>query len=119
MTNFNWSSNGWVKDAENNTVLRLSGDARVTIPYKPFEFEFKGTGKTIELEIATSAIRDYGTTIISCLDGQVSEARRGFYVTPQIAAFRSQQSIISTQYKEDDHIHLAFVIEKNANNRII
>ena len=120
LVNFNWASNGWVKDAANNTVLRISGDARVTIPYKPFEADCKLSGKTIELEIATSAIRDYSTTIISCLDGLIEDSTaRGFYITPQIAVLRSQQSAISTQYKEDDHIHLAFVIESTTKNRII
>ena len=45
---------------------------------------------------------------------------RGFYVTPQIALFRSQQTSLSTQYKEDDHVRLTFVIEPKENyNRII
>lgn len=214
LTNFNWKSNGWVNDVDGNTVLRVSGDARVTIPYKAFETDFKNSGKTIELEIATSAVRNYSATLISCLDKQSTDfyetstsfaeeesrrytfkvnldiskikdengksklttgshvfsytvngwildseilvnlddygisvsqyeinpegthpeeylligdniivnytlAARGFYVTPQLAGFRSQQSFISTQYKEDEHVRLSFVIEKNTENRII
>ena len=208
LSNFNWSSNGWVQDAEGNTVLRVSGDARIKIPYKPFEEDFKTRGKTIELEIATSAVRNYSATIISCLDksrtdfytaepsfvddetrlnafsvtvntekikevglplgdhvinytsngwvydkividpaawgltieeqllnveGEEGPAirvgdnikisyslqARGFYVTPQIAAIRSQQSALSSQYKEDEHVRLTFVIERNTANRII
>jgi hypothetical protein len=208
LSNFNWSSNGWVQDAEGNTVLRVSGDARIKIPYKVFEEDFKTRGKTIELEIATSAVRNYSSTIISCLDksrtdfyvaepsfvddetrlmafdvavdtekikeiglplgdhvisytangwlydktiidpaawgltieekllnveGEEGDAirvgdnikisyslqARGFYVTPQIAAIRSQQSSLSTQYKEDEHVRLTFVIERNTANRII
>ena len=214
LTNFNWKSNGWVNDVDGNTVLRVSGDARVTIPYKAFEADFKNSGKTIELEIATSAVRNYSATLISCLDKQSTDfydistsfaeeesrrytfkvnldvskikdehgsskltpgshvfsytangwildseilvnlddygisisqyeinpegthsdaflligdniivnytlAARGFYVTPQLAGFRSQQSFISTQYKEDEHVRLSFVIEKNTENRII
>ena len=208
LTNFNWSSNGWVNDAEGNTVLRVSGDARVKIPYMPFKDDFKTRGKTIELEIATSAVRNYSSTIISCLDksrtdfyaadtsfveqdtrkkvfdielnteklktkeltlgshvlnytaegwvynktivdledwgitltesvlnveGEGEEfvylgdniiinyslQARGFYVTPQVAAFRSQQSSLSSQYKEEEHVRLTFVIERNTANRII
>lgn len=208
LTNFNWSSNGWVSDADGNTVLRVSGDARIKIPYKPFVEDFKTRGKTIEFEIATSAVRNYSATIISCLDksrtdfytaepsfvddetrlnafdvsintetikevgltlgdhvlnyttegwvydktvinledwGIVLQERlhnvegeegdavrvgdnikityslqaRGFYVTPQIAAIRSQQSALSSQYKEDEHVRLTFVIERNTANRII
>lgn len=208
LSNFNWSSNGWVKDTDGNTVLRVSGDARVKIPYAPFAEDFKSRGKTIELEIATSAVRNYSSTIISCLDKSrvetyttdislvdsdirakafkvsldqdvIAEAgltlgshvfnytlegwkynnqlvdlatygislteveqnadgmgdsylfvgdniivtyaltARGFYVTPQVAAFRSQQSELSTQYKEDEHVRLAFVVERSTANRII
>jgi hypothetical protein len=46
-------------------------------------------------------------------------AARGFYVTPQVAVLRSQQSVISTQYKEDEHVRVSFVIEKNTDNRVI
>lgn len=210
LANFNWKSDGWLKDANNNTVLRVTGDARVQIPFKPFEEDCKERGKTIELEIATSAIRNYESIIISCLDKQQSDfytysttfvdadtrkkefdvaldndkisqkittigthiftytlsgwnynnqivkladfgislseklldetateddpmilvgdviiinyslLARGFYVTPQIALFRSQQTSLSTQYKEDDHVRLTFVIEPKENyNRII
>jgi len=209
LTNFNWSSDGWLKDTAGNTVLRVTGDARVKIPYKVFENDFKNSGKTIELELATSTVRNYETVIMSCLDKNKSdffeskvnlvetdvrkkgfsvkldnkvfkekvvelgkyqffynngvwkyndtevniaeygvqliekkidpEAKatdpyllngdsftityslnaRGFYLTPQIAVFKSQQTSLSTQYKEDDHVRLAFVVEKNSDNRII
>lgn len=211
LNNFNWSSNGWLKDSAGNTVLRISGDARVVIPYKPFARDFKTSGKTIELEISTSAVRNYSSTIISCLDGsstafyaatpsfvdrdtrqkgftvavntsklgqqgltlgnhvlnyttegwildndnthiidlsdfgidlaesilnidgtgedyiylgdniivEYSLQARGFYITPQLAVFRSQLSTISSQYKEDEHVRIAFVIEKATDNRII
>lgn len=46
---------------------------------------------------------------------------RGFEITPQAASIRSQQSLLSTQYKEDEHIRIAFVVEPNTadKNRII
>ena len=208
LTNFNWSSNGWCPANDVGTVLRVSGDARVKIPYAPFKDEFKSRGKTIELEIATSAVRNYSSTIISCLDKSSTDfyaaeatfvedttrlkgfdieinpekikdigltlgshvitytdagwtyegapitlddwgitltektlnidgsgenfvyigdniaidyslKARGFYVTPQAAVFRSQQSQLSSQYKEDEHVRLAFVIERNTSTRII
>lgn len=114
LNNFNFSSDGWVKDAEGNTVLRVSGDARVVIPYKPFETDFRSFGKTIEIEFATSAVRDYESIIINCFDES-----RGFYITPQLAKIKSQQCELQTQYKEDDHIRLSLVVEKNTENRII
>lgn len=219
LINFNWKSNGWLNDNDGNSMLRVSGDARIKIPFQAFKEDFKNRGKTIELEIATSAVRNYSTTLISCLDKQSTDfydtsasfteedfrrytfkvnldtsklsitdpetketkskltpgthvfsymangwyldnelqvdiadygisiskneinpegthedefllvgdniiieytlAARGFYVTPQVAVFRSQQSVISTQYKEEEHIRITFVIEKNTENRII
>ena len=52
LTGFNWRINGWLQDEDNINVLRLSDDARVTIPYKIFQNDFKSTGKTIEIEFA-------------------------------------------------------------------
>ena len=227
---FNWKSDGWVLDAldesgnptpESTTVLRVSGDGRVTIPLEVFKTNFveKGAlGKTIEFEIATHGIRNYESTIISCLDPEktpfytveplytkeeerlhgfkvlynysilsqminaegkylftfdgaswnredangnssgvnlddygitISETpvivnaggkdygskvltgdrilinftmeSRGFKVTPQAASIRSQQSFLSTQYKEDEHVRISFVVEPSdtEHNRII
>ena len=190
-------------DDENNTVLRLSGDARLVIEYMPFESDFTASGKTFEFELATSDVKNYETRIMECLDGadsvtysqgyagedtrqnkfrvkeidsdkfiekmkhavgtyifvyadgawdlddtlitqeQLSEeygisleeigssseepshylngdriiiyytiSGRGFYITPQLAKIQSQQSSLSTQYKEDDKVRLAFVVEK-------
>ena len=212
-TNFNWSSDGWVLDEKDINVLRIGGAARVEIPFKIFEKDCTARGKTIELEIATRAIRNYDTTIISCLDQEktpfytveelfeqeetrlngykasytysilastlktegthlftfknkqwtlndsdtgvniadygikvepvllnaegedlgkdplegdrirvtYSKEARGIKVTPQVASIRSQQSLLSTQYKEDEHIRIAFVVEPNTadKNRII
>ena len=56
-------------DDENNTVLRLSGDARLVIEYMPFESDFTASGKTFEFELATSDVKNYETRIMECLDG--------------------------------------------------
>ena len=114
LSNFNFTSDGWVKDNDGNTVLRVSGDARVEIPYKPFAADFRSLGKTIEIEFATSVVMNYESTIISCWSGD-----RGFYITPQLAKIKSQQSELQTQYKEDDHVRLSFVVEKRSENRLI
>ena len=39
---------------------------------------------------------------------------RGFYLTPQLAKMQSQQTSLQTQYKENDHVRLAFVIVDDA-----
>lgn len=114
LTGFNWTSDGWVKDADNTTVLRVAGDDRVVIPYKIFENDFRGTGKTIELEFSTSVVMNYDTSIISCYAGG-----RGLRVTPQMVSLASEQSLITTQYKEDEHVRISFVVEKSSENRLI
>lgn len=111
---FNFVSDGWQKDSEGITVLRVAGSARVTIPYQPFAADFRGTGKTIEIEFATRNVLDYDAVILSCLSGG-----RGLSLTAQRALLASEQSEISTQYKEDEHIRLSFVAEKRSEDRLL
>ena len=112
-TGFNYTSDGWQDDASGITALRVSGDARVRIPYQPFASDCRVTGWTIEVEFATRDIMDYDSPILSCLSGG-----RGFSFTSQKAVLRSEQSEIYTQYKEDEHVRVAFVVEKRAENRL-
>ena len=114
LTNFNWVSDGWINDTDGITVLRVAGDARVTIPYKPFASDFRGTGKTIEIEFATRDVRNYDAVIMSCMSGG-----RGLNITAQKAMLKSEQSEISTQYKEDEHVRVTFVTEKRSENRLL
>lgn len=113
-TNFNFSSDGWQLDSDNNTVLRVSGDARLTIPYQIFAQDFRTSGKTIELEFATRNVKDYDATILSCMSGG-----RGVQITAQKASIASEQSAISTQYKEDEHVRISFVVQKRSENRLL
>ena len=111
---FNFASDGWQLDKDNNTVLRVAGDARLTIPYKAFAQDFRTGGKTIELEFATRDVMDYDAVVVSCMSGG-----RGIELTAQRALLQSEQSSISTQYKEDEHVRISFVVEKRAENRLI
>lgn len=113
-TGFNMISDGWQQDKDGITVLRVTGNARLSIPYKPFATDFRSTGKTIEIEFATREIRNYDSSIISCLDNN-----RGFSLTAQRATLKSEQSEIFTQYKEDEHVRIAFVVERQSDNRLI
>lgn len=111
---FNWVSDGWQADSAGITVMRVSGDARIIIPYKMFSTDFRATGKTIELEFATRNVLDYDATILSCMSGG-----RGITLTAQKALLSSEQSEISTQYKEDEHNRITFVTEKRSKNRLL
>ncbi len=111
---FNFASDGWQLDKDNNTVLRVAGDARLTIPYKAFAQDFRSGGKTLEFEFSTRDVMDYDAVVVSCMSGG-----RGIELTAQRAALKSEQSEISTQYKEDEHVRISFVAEKRAENRLI
>lgn len=112
--NFNWSSDGWVLDNDQNVCLRITGDARVLIPYQMFASNLGATGKTIEFEFETRDVRNYDTIIISCFEGG-----KGIKITPQSAVFQSQQSALDMQYKQNEHVRISFVIEKRNQDRLI
>lgn len=114
LTDFNFTSDGWVNDDDGITVLRVSGDARVEIPYKAFATDFRSSGKTIEVEFATRDVMDYDASILSCMNGD-----RGINISAQTAVLQSEQSSISMQYKENEHVRLSFVVEKRSENRLI
>jgi hypothetical protein len=113
-TNFNFVSDGWVQDEDNITVMRVTGDARLNIPYKMFAHDFRTTGKTMEFEFATREVLNYDAEVITCYSGD-----RGFKITAQQLLLNSEQSSIGTRYKEDEHIRVSFVIEKKSENRLI
>lgn len=111
---FTWTSDGWVSDSDGNTVLRVTGDDRVTIPFLPFEENCTLNGKTIEIEFSTRNVEDYEATVISCISDDV-----GFTVGAQVARLASEQIDISTEYKEDEHIRLSFVVEKRGGSHLV
>lgn len=113
-TGLNWISDGWKQDEAKNTVLRVTGDARVEIPMQIFATDFRSSGKTIEIEFASRDVLDYNAMILSSVSGG-----RGIEITAQRADMHSEQSTIGTQYKEDEHVRLTFVTEKRSGNRLI
>lgn len=113
-SNFNFVSDGWQLDDDGITVLRVSGDARLNIPLQIFANDFRSTGKTIEIEFKATEVLDYEAIIASCMSGN-----RGIQITAQKADLFSEQSTIGTQYKEDEHIRISFVVEKKNENRFL
>lgn len=111
---FNFVTDGWVQDEDDITVMRVTGDARLTIPYKMFAYDFRTTGKTLEFELATREVLNYDADVLTCFSGD-----RGFTITAQQLRLVSEQSGIGTRYKEDEHLRVSFVIEKKSENRLI
>jgi hypothetical protein len=114
LTNFNFVNDGWMTDDDGNTCLRVTGDAKVTIPYKPFSKDFKTSGKTIEFEFSSQDIEDYEVAVISSM-----YHGKGIEITPQIAKFASELSSVSTQYKENERVRVSFVIQNTREYRLI
>ena len=114
LTGFNYVSDGWQTLEDGSTVLRVSGDARVEIPYQIFGTDFRTSGKTIEVEFATRNVLNYNATVLSCMSGD-----RGLQMTAQRADLKSEQSQLFTQYKEGEHIRLSFVVEKRSEDRLV
>ena len=113
-SNFNFVSDGWKQDEDNIDVLRVTGDARLFIPYQMFSEDFRSTGKTIEFELATRDVLNYSAEVISCYSGG-----RGYRITAQQLRLASARSVLGTRYKEDEHIRVTFTIEKKSENRLI
>lgn len=113
--NFNFVSDGWTLDAENSTCLKVTGDARLVIPFKIFENDFRTSGKTIEFDFSTSDVRSYDAPIVSCVAGG-----KGLVITPQsVTLTGSDNTVATTQYKEEEHVRITFVIEKVSENRLV
>lgn len=114
LSDFTWRLDGWQADGDSINVLRLIDEARVTIPYKIFGTDFKGTGKTIEIEFSTHDVIDYNATILSCMSDGI-----GLKITPQMVEFAGAQTNLSTVYKDNEHLRLSIVVEKQSENRLI
>ncbi|KMM33602.1 hypothetical protein ACM15_11335 [Parabacteroides goldsteinii] len=114
MTGFNWRTNGWIADESGSVCLRVGSGASVMIPVMPFSKDFRATGKTIEIEFLVRDVYRYDTPVISCWSGN-----RGIQITSQQAQIKSEQSNITTMFKDQERIRLAFVVEKRADNRLL
>lgn len=114
LSGFNFTTDGWLADAAGSVALRVSGDARVRIPFRIFAKDFRETGKTIEFEFATAEVTDYEAVLIDCLSGGV-----GLQVTPQKARFSSEQTPVETWFKENERVRIAFVAESRTDHRLL
>lgn len=112
--NLNWKSTGWVNDQNGDTCLRLSGDARVEINFKPFDNDVRTYGKTIELEFAIRDVHNREAVPISCMSGGI-----GFEVRPDTTILKSEMSEVFCNYKEEKRVKVTFVIESRNEYRLL
>lgn len=114
MSGFNWVNDGWQLDEDGVTALRVRGNARVSIPFKPFANDKRNSGFTIEIDFATRDVMNYDSVILSCMNGG-----RGIELTSQSFRMASEGSAISMQFKEEEHVRVAFVVQKRTAQRLI
>ena len=114
LSGFNYASDGWQHDEDGFTCLRVSGGARVVVPFMIFAEDARRNGLTVEVEYATRNVADYSAPILSCSSGD-----RGLVITPQRATLKSEQTELTMQYKEDEHIRATFTVEKRSESRLV
>lgn len=107
-------ADGWLDDADGNTVLRILPGGAMTIPFTLFSTDKRANGATVEVEMATHNVRDYDSIVMKCLSGG-----RGFQIASQYAQMNSEQSEIGMQFKEDERVRVSFVVEPRTLNRLI
>ncbi len=109
LTNFNWSSNGWI-----NNTLKFTGEATGYIPLEIFGTDPRAAGRTIEIEFATHNIMNYNSILLSCYAEE-----KGIQITPTEAFLKSEQEEVRVRFKEDEKVRVSFVIESTNDNRLI
>lgn len=75
LTNFNWTSNGWMNDANKVKCLYLTNGAKLEIPYSPFRRRVQNStsygaeryGCVIEFDVQIDNVRDRTKEIIKCV----------------------------------------------------
>lgn len=111
---FNWISNGWMRDDKGDSVLRLTGDATAEISLMPFNTDLRVYGKTIELEFAIRDVNNRDAIVIDCMSGDI-----GFRATADRATLKSEQTTVFCNYRDEERIRLAFVIESRNEYRLM
>ena len=111
LTDFNWGTNGWVTDDDKSTCLRVNGDARAVINFKPFADDFKLNGKTIEFDFAVRDVNAMGSVAIECVD--YANGGIGFYATADTASLTYSGGSIKCYYRENKRVRVSIVVDTN------
>ena len=107
LTGFNWNNtSGWV-----NGRLEMSAGSSLAIDYAPLANNPTNTGKTIEIEWMTKNVTN-DDAIICDLRGDNGV---GILITAtKVSMISADGVVIETEYKSDENIRLAFVINKSS-----
>ena len=109
LVDFDFKTNGWMRDTDGSEALKVSGGANVTVPYRPFAVSpiaTGGAGITIELDFMTDEVSDSDAVLISCMGNGM-----GFRVKAQEIEFRTSAQKVSTPFEPGKRTRVAFVVE--------
>ena len=114
--NFSWGNvNGWLRDEDNISMLRLNSGAELTVNFEPFAnnviaLNDVNGGLTIELDFKMSGVTDFQQPLISCISRDGTEENKiqvGFQITGQESTMNTEK-IVATggtiQEGDDDNI---------------
>lgn len=117
---FNWVTDGWLLDEDQNSMLSVRAGCTVNIPYQIFAQDCRNTGLTIEVDMATTDIRNYDTPVLTCWSGDSNNANyRGIRITAQEIRFASAQETTSMPFKEDEHTRVGITVSKKTDGCLI
>ncbi len=111
---FNWTRDGWQRDENGQTFLRTLGGCKVEIPALVYSRDFRGSGKTIEIEFMSHNVLDYETPIISCMSGN-----RGFEIFADHAVFKSARAEVNCRFTTDRRTRLTLTVQPQSENRLV
>lgn len=134
--NFNWYNNGWKTDDDGETCLRISNGASIEIPLNVMDRKKLQNSLAFEFVFKVRNVQNYSTLINTVVDnpdsdnptirkevsstdgvwGNYYNADIGFCLGTQEAFFKTKNSIVSGRYKEDDLVHVTFVVEAEGAN---
>lgn len=114
--NFNWDSDAWTTDANNNKVLRVMAGSSVDIAYKPFAVEPARTGKTIEIDYKVDNVTDFAKEVLAIASSAASFV--GLKIYPDNLIVHSQaldnDDFQSINVRDGQRIRLALTIMPDA-----
>lgn len=102
---FDWNNtSGWVDNR-----LEISNGASFEINYKPLAGNVVSTGKTIEIEWSTKNVTNDNAVICDLREEGIGIV---IYAT-KVVMVSEGGTLISTEYKSDENVRIAFVINRN------
>lgn len=127
---FNWYNNGWMTE-DDRTFLRISNGASIEIPFTVLNSKSLSESVGFELMFKIRNIRNYSTLIKTEVEDPESETPTivktvsstdgvwgsyynnniGFCLGTQEAFFKTRDQLVSGRYKENEIVHVTFVVE--------